>query len=196
MKYGPDVHKRIAALEAKLKKGALAPATPTPGVPAPAAPASKPPAPTPPPVVPSRPPAVQPTSASKPARTVTSPAPGAPQSRTRTLVAWTALGLGAACAVAGGVLLGVGGVQGADAAAAYEAERDPRKLDAAWDDVAAANTKVIAGYVLLGAAAAGLGVSLYSFITRSRGAERPGAEVKVTAGPAAGGAAVLLRGTF
>lgn len=198
IKYEADVRRRIAVLEARLKQ--------QPGQPRPPAAPSRPattPKPAPKPAVrltagPRPDPASLPASSPvKPATQATSPpAPDPPRSRTRAVVAWTALGLGAACAVAGGVLLGVGGVQGADAAEAYEAVTDPHQREAAWDDVAASNTKVITGYALVGLAAVGLGVSLYAFLTHAPAEQKPRAGVTLTAGPAAGGAAVLLQGSF
>ena len=110
------------------------------------------------------------------------PCPRCPQtpptvriSRTRTIVAWSALGVGAALAVAGGVLFGLGVTDGNAAHEAYGEATDPAEIAAHWDDVEAAEKKYIAGEVLIGAAVASLAVSIYFFATRTE--QRPAGSV-------------------
>jgi hypothetical protein len=120
--------------------------------------------------------------------------------RSKTLWAYTTLGVGAALAVTAAVLYGVGASQGSDAHAAYQEATDPAEIESQYKDVEAAKTKLVVGHVMLGLAAASLGVSVYHFLTRpaderpaSAGAARtPGA--RVTLAPTLGG--LSLQGSF
>lgn len=117
-------------------------------------------------------------------------------SRTKTILAYSTLGLGAALAVGAAVMYGVGVTQGDEAHEAYGATRVQSEIDAHYEDVEAARTKLVVGHVLVGAAAAALGVSIYAFITRSSGQEsqeKPRAGVSLSPG---GGLSFSLSGQF
>jgi tetratricopeptide (TPR) repeat protein len=120
--------------------------------------------------------------------------------RSKTLWAYTTLGVGAALAVTAAVLYGVGASQGGEAHEAYQAATAPEEIEAHYNDVEAAKTKLVVGHVMLGLAAASLGVSIYHFLTRP--AEERAAPVgsastpgpRVTLAPTLGG--LSLQGSF
>ena len=112
--------------------------------------------------------------------------------RRKTIWAWSALAAGGACALTAVVLYGVGGTQGNSASDTYHRATDPVQVERAWGDVQAAQNKVIAGHVLMGAAAVGLGLSLYEFLTRPAALERPAPRAALV--PLVGG--LQLRGAF
>ena len=113
----------------------------------------------------------------------------------KTIWAYASLGVGAALVATAGVLYGVGLSQGGAAHDDYMAERtDLDLVDAHWQDVEAAKTKVVVGHVLVGLGAADLGLSLYHFLTRPS-AERPAAPA-VTLAPLQGGALFTMGGSF
>jgi tetratricopeptide (TPR) repeat protein len=132
---------------------------------------------------------------------VPSPTPqddGAQRRRTRSLWAYTTLGVGAALVVTASILYGVGASQGGEAHEAYtEATGRPgtslAEIDLHRADVEAARDKILAGNILLGAGLVALGVSTYLFLTRP--AERAD---EAFAGPLVveGGGGVGLRGRF
>ena len=147
-----------------------------------------------------------------PPRPTPNPAPGVDEAeqrrlqeqaevrRSKTLWAYTTLGVGAALAVTAAVLYGVGASQGGDAHEAYQAATEPAEIEAHYDDVEAAKTKLVVGHVMLGLAAASLGVSVYYFLTRPAeeranplgSASTPGP--RVTLAPTLGG--LSLQGSF
>jgi hypothetical protein len=94
--------------------------------------------------------------------------------RRKTILGYTALGVGLALALSAAVTYGVARSQGDDAMDSYDsatAEPDPtgaRKDEIAGlrDDLDSANTKITASYVLLGVGAGVLGYSLYELLTR------------------------------
>ena len=88
------------------------------------------------------------------------------QRRSKTIWAWTSLGAGLACAMASGVLYGVGFVQRGDAYDRYSAAHDQALIDQHWGDVESAENLLIGGHVMAGVAAVAVGLSLYQFITR------------------------------
>jgi hypothetical protein len=124
------------------------------------------------------------------------PAPAGPdpvlveRRRKKTLWAWISLGAGGALALTAAVLYGVGGAQSSDAHDRYEKEKDPQKIESAWSDVESAQNKVIAGHVMAGLAAVGIGFAVYQFLTRPD-VER---QARLTITPLASGAA--LHGRF
>jgi tetratricopeptide (TPR) repeat protein len=129
--------------------------------------------------------------ASQPAGVVRSratPDPGiARRRREKTIWAYTALSMGAACAVTAGILYGVGTAQGNAAHDRYQAATLPDEIELHYRDVESAKTKLVAGHVLIGVAAAAIGVSIYSFLTR------PSA---VAATPLRGGLELSVSGRF
>jgi tetratricopeptide (TPR) repeat protein len=114
------------------------------------------------------------------------------QRRRKTILGWSALGAGGACALVGVILYAVGGTKGSSAYDTYKSQTDPAAAERAWDDVQSAKNKVIAGHVMMGVAAVGLGISLYSFLTRPAAVEQPAGRVSLS--PFAGG--LQLGGTF
>jgi tetratricopeptide (TPR) repeat protein len=102
--------------------------------------------------------------------------------RSRTLWAYGALGAGAALAVTAAVLYGVGASQGSEAHESYRAATDPDEIEQRYQDVEAAQTKLVVGHVLIGAAVAAVGASVYLFLTRpGGGSEAP--RVSLSIGP-------------
>ncbi len=64
-------------------------------------------------------------------------------------------------------MYGVGQSSGSAAYDRYHLTAEPAEMDAHWQDVEAAERLFIGGHVMVGLSAAALGVSLYSFLTRS-----------------------------
>jgi hypothetical protein len=118
------------------------------------------------------------------------PDPMAKQRRKKTIWAWTSLAVGGACLITAAVLYGVAVPEGNDAYDAYRATKDKTKFASAWSDVESAQSKVVAGHVLMGVAAVGVGVSLYQFFSRPSVERR----ARLTITPLAAGAA--LHGSF
>lgn len=116
--------------------------------------------------------------------------------RTRTIIAYTALSVGAACAATAGVLLGLGKSQGDAAHGDYMDLTDPSALDNAWNDVESANNMIIAGWVLAGTAVAAAGVSLWAFLSRPSHEAPPDPAIPVSVVPTRGGALVGTVLTF
>jgi hypothetical protein len=122
--------------------------------------------------------------------------------RSKTMWAWTALGVGIASAAAAGVLYVVGQSQGANAYHSYSASKEQVVMDMHWEDVEAAETKFVVGHVLMGVAAAAIGFSVYQFLTRPDReiqARRPGAmfsDVQVSVSAGASGAGMFFVGRF
>jgi len=121
--------------------------------------------------------------------------------RRKTIVAWTALGTGAALAVGAAVLLGLGTAQGERAYQAYSqlSATDP---DASFREERAAMSEArkrqVAGAVLAGAAVAVAALGAYHLFTRPAEPARGGVARDVAAGvaPLPGGAALSLGGSF
>jgi len=114
--------------------------------------------------------------------------------KTKTISGWAALGVGAACLVTAAVLYGVGGSQGSSAHDQYLAATDPVVIEARWQDVEAAKSKLVAGHVLAGLGAVAVGISIYQLVTRPAAEQRPRTALGVA--PLAGGGAFSLRGSF
>jgi len=92
--------------------------------------------------------------------------------RSKTIWAWTTLGVGIACAVGAGVMYGVGSTQVSSAYDEYNAltaADSAETFDEKWSNVESVGNLYIGGHVLAGVAAAAVGVSLYMFITRPSG---------------------------
>ena len=115
-------------------------------------------------------------------------------SRSRTIGAWTATGIGAALVVTGVTLYAVGMTRGNEAYEGYTSATAPADISAHWDDVESNSKLVIAGQVLLGAAAAAAGTAIYLFATRAREAPAPeSAEPgSVTLAPGLGGGSISV----
>jgi len=117
--------------------------------------------------------------------------------RTRTVMAWTFLGTGLACGTAAALLYGLGASQGGEAhdkyteAAGKKPPASNVEIDGYYDDIEAARTKVLVGNILVGAAVAALGVSLYMFVNRPSAPEASASVVPpVNVGVVRGGAMV------
>jgi len=124
------------------------------------------------------------------------------QRRTKTIWAWTTLGVSLACVVGAGVLYWVGSGQSDEAYDKYAAltgNATAHTFDEHWAEVEAADRLYIGGHVLVGFAAAALAVSIYQFVTRPA-AERPTARAGqgLRLGMSAGdhGAGLVLTGGF
>ena len=121
--------------------------------------------------------------------------------RTRTLWAWSTLGAGAALAATAAALYGVGVSRGESAHDAYTAAAAAApgppddELAGHYDDIESARDMVLAGNILMGAAAVAAGVSIYLFVTRPA---EPGGEGVTAVGvaPLARGASLGLSGRF
>ena len=118
----------------------------------------------------------------------------------KTIWAWTTLGVGLACAVGAGVMYGVGSSQvnaAYDEYSALDSSYTDESFEAEWADVEAAGNLYIGGHVLAGVAAAAVGVSIYMFVTRPDATESAAArgwDVALSVdGQSAG---LLLRGGF
>lgn len=116
--------------------------------------------------------------------------------RTKTILAYTSLGLGAALAVGAAVMYGVGFRQGDEAHSAYLRQTDPELIKFHYDDVESAKTKLLVGHVLAGVAVAAIGVSVYAFLTRpdAEAQEQAPARPSASVGLLPGGGAVLTFG--
>ena len=120
--------------------------------------------------------------------------PGMTISRARTIGAWTAVGVGAALAVTGAALYGVGTTSGNEAYDAYINASNPADISAHWEDVESNRNLVIAGQVLLGTVALAAGTAIYLFATRAQEAPSPApaGESKVTFTPGLGGGSLSV----
>jgi len=97
--------------------------------------------------------------------------------RSKTIWAWTTLGVGLACAAGAGVMYGVASSQvnkAYDEYSALDSSHTDESFDAVWADVESAGNLYIGGHVLAGVAAAAVGVSVFMFVTRPA-KERQGA---------------------
>lgn len=86
--------------------------------------------------------------------------------RSKTIWAYTCLGVGLASIATGGVLYGLGFSGRSDAYDMYSAATVQSEIDSHWEDVDAGQTKITMGHVLVGVGAAALGFSIYQFISR------------------------------
>jgi len=93
--------------------------------------------------------------------------------RTKTILAYSSLGLGAALVLGGGVLYGVGGSQGDDAHERYQTTNSPAELSSASEEIDSAGKLMAVGHVLTGLAVASAAFSIYQFLTRPV-VEKPG----------------------
>ena len=120
----------------------------------------------------------------------------------KTIWAWTTLGVGLACAVGAGVLYGVGSSQVSSAYDEYDAltaAESAETFDEKWADVESAGNLYIGGHVLAGVAAAAVGVSIYMFVTRpSMESDEVGEASGLSIGFSAGsqGANLVVSGGF
>ncbi len=123
--------------------------------------------------------------------------------RTQTIWGYTALGGGVALVATAGVLCGLGVSQGNTADDQYHARTgEPGASEAEiagyYDDMDAAQTKVIVASVLAGVGVAALGLGLYQLLSRPE-QSRPAAEVSVSGvgvQPVGGGATLSVVGRF
>ena len=124
-----------------------------------------------------------------------------PRRRSKSIWAYTTLGVGLALAAAGGVLVGVGYGQGESAQESYNAVDgfDQDAYDKYRAEAQSAQTQVIVGAAMAGAGLAVLGVSIYMFATRPAVPEKPVFKDNVSSVsviPTRGGAAFSLSTTF
>lgn len=125
--------------------------------------------------------------------------------RSKTIWGYSTLGAGAALAVAAAILYGVGGAQGGEAHDSYlkatdtAPTHDVAAVEQYKSDVESARTKLIVGNVLIGLAAASLGVSIYQFVTRPSVPEAPSKKdlgAALSFSPSVGGGSVSLMVQF
>ena len=112
--------------------------------------------------------------------------------RSKTIWAYTSLGVGLACAVTAGVLYGVGMSQGGDAHDKYMNSSDPDQIFDTRQEIYGADKLMTAGHVVMGLAAVAVGFSIYQFITRP--ASR--ASTSIGFAPTVGGATMFVGGRF
>lgn len=92
--------------------------------------------------------------------------------KAKTVWGFAAMGISLACAATAGILYGVGLTQGNEAHSDYmtAADKQPPSnfstFEGNRESVTDARDKLIAGHVLVGVAAAAMGVSIYQFVTR------------------------------
>lgn len=86
--------------------------------------------------------------------------------RSKTIWAYSTLGVGLASVAGMGLMYGLGLSQGSDAYQQYRDAPDQTQREKYWNDVESSETKLLVGHVLLGVGVAALGFSLYEFITR------------------------------
>jgi len=119
--------------------------------------------------------------------------------RGKSIWAWSSLGGGAALALTAAILYGDGASGGAAAHDSYMTTTDQDEILGYRGDIKQARTELAVGHVLAGAALAAVGFSVYHFITRPSGVEghvSDAAPSPVGVVPAAGGATVILGGSF
>jgi tetratricopeptide (TPR) repeat protein len=119
----------------------------------------------------------------------------------KSILGYTALGVGMACAAAMATLYAVGYVQRKNAYEDYAklpAGTSAETFEAKWNDVTGAQNKITAGHVLAGAAALTLGFSIYELLTRPEAPSRRRAKLVLTVGGTAAhpAALVFLGNTF
>ncbi len=119
--------------------------------------------------------------------------------RSRSLLAYTTLGVGLALAAGAGLLCTVGWVSGEESYSAYKDEVLPELIGEHWQDVKTSRNMITAGYIMAGAAAVSLGVSIFAFATRPR-LEQPAratsALPSIRLAPTAGGGLLSISGGF
>jgi len=101
--------------------------------------------------------------------------------RSKTIWAWTALGLGLASAVGAGVLYGVGSSQVNSAYDEYRGlpnNASKGQFDEKWSEVESAGNLYIGGHILSGVSAAALSASIYLFLTRPHELRRQSSAIK------------------
>jgi len=114
----------------------------------------------------------------------------------RTLWAYITLGLGAASTVTAAVLYGVGASQGEAAYDDYQNAVGNEEISRSHRDVENARTKLIAGHVLMGVAAASFVASIYLFVSRPEVALEGDEVSAVGITPLEGGAFMSLSRRF
>ncbi len=118
------------------------------------------------------------------------------------VIGFTTLAAGAALAVGAAVLYGVGASKGSEAFDGYSSTSSTMEQDRYKEQVESAKGMITGGHVLIGLAAATLGVSMWQLISASRMKEAPTKEkdtttsVKPVVAPTAGGAALSITGRF
>lgn len=86
--------------------------------------------------------------------------------RSKTIWAYTALGVAVASLATGGILIGVGITQGDSAYEKYENAGADEQILQYRGEVQGAEKMMVASYALMGVGAVSLGISLYQFFTR------------------------------
>jgi hypothetical protein len=114
------------------------------------------------------------------------------QRRRKAILGYTTIGVGTAAAIVAGVLYGVAKSQGNPAHERYQASRDGKEVEMLWQDVAAANSKLIGSYAMIGVAAASFAVSIYAFVSSP---EKTTATA-VAIVPASDGSTLIVSGSF
>ena len=116
------------------------------------------------------------------------------------VIGYSALAAGAALAVGAAALYGVGASKGNEAFDGYSSTASKQEQERYREQVESAEGLVIGGHVLIGLAAAALGVSLWQLVSAARMEDRapapgqPGIEAAML--PTPGGAAFSLSGRF
>ncbi len=88
------------------------------------------------------------------------------QRRFKTILAYSALGAGAALVVGAVVMYGIGFSQGDEAYDKHQNATSRQQMDEHYDEVEAAKTKVVVGHVFIGLGVAAAGVGLWALLTR------------------------------
>ena len=111
----------------------------------------------------------------------------------KTILGWASVGAGLAVASGAAVLYGLGSSRGDEAHLRYGAATSIDAFQQARADVEGAEKMIVAGHVLVGAAAAAVGFGLYHLLTRPASrAERP----TVGLAPSAGGLSINVSARF
>lgn len=115
--------------------------------------------------------------------------------RRKTMLARGTLGIGLALTATAVVFYAMGGIQGSAAHDEYRAAQTDAAIEARWADVQSAENKLVAANVIMGVAAAALGMSLYCYLTRPA-VEEKAATTTISVTPRSGGALLGLTGRF
>jgi tetratricopeptide (TPR) repeat protein len=119
--------------------------------------------------------------------------------RSKSIWAYTTLGVGLAAAVAGACVVGAGYFRQREHYDSYKAANDQGHRNELWGEVEQAQDMIVAGYITGGVAAIVLGVSAYQFITRpelKKGAKAPLPMRSVAIVPTNTGGHFVLTGRF
>ena len=118
---------------------------------------------------------------------------------TKTVWAWSTLGVGLVCGVTAAALYGWGFPAGSDAYQSYTKSREQEATDQYWSEVQEAERGIAAGHVFVGLAAVALGVSIYQFATRPAESDLDAASTRpfrVGIALQPGGAGAMLSGGY